>query len=214
MLRGCGVGLGEIGFGEIRFRRCGPTPWCSACRPTRVSSRLTRSRRSWPGRGAAAQPARADLAGHRARDLLPDASRVRRRGALGPLSYYPGYCSVADVVAVGEPVTTLAPGDRVMHQGNHATYARQPATAVVRIGDPPRPTSAPCSSRCSASRSTPQLLAPLALRRVGDRVRARHGRQPRVAAVPRGRRLPAPSGRPARRPRRYRARCAASTRDD
>jgi 2-desacetyl-2-hydroxyethyl bacteriochlorophyllide A dehydrogenase len=48
--------------------------------------------------------------------------------------YYPGYCSVADVVAVGDKVTTLSPGDRVVHQGNHATHARQPATAVVKIG--------------------------------------------------------------------------------
>src|SRR5262249_56066415 len=49
--------------------------------------------------------------------------------------YYPGYCSVADVVAVGDRVTGIAPGDRVVHQGNHATYARQPATAVIPIGD-------------------------------------------------------------------------------
>ena len=48
--------------------------------------------------------------------------------------YYPGYCSVADVLAVGDRVTAIAPGDRVVHQGNHATHTRQPATAVIPIG--------------------------------------------------------------------------------
>ena len=73
--------------------------------------------------------------------------------------YYPGYCSVADVVAVGERVA-LAPGDRVVHQANHATFARQPAAAVVPIG-----------ARLTDERAvflkmlgialTPHLLAPL-----------------------------------------------------
>src|SRR5215468_8337161 len=48
--------------------------------------------------------------------------------------YYPGYCAVADVLAVGERVEGIAVGDRVVHQGNHATHARQPAAGVVRVG--------------------------------------------------------------------------------
>ena len=74
--------------------------------------------------------------------------------------YYPGYCSVAEVVAAGDRVTTLSPGDRVVHQGNHASYARQPAAAVVRIG------SALADERAVFLKMlgialTPQLLSPL-----------------------------------------------------
>ena len=74
--------------------------------------------------------------------------------------YYPGYCSVADVIAVGEKVTTLAPGDRVVHQGNHATHARQPATAVIKIGGGLADERAVFLKMLGIA-LTPQLLAPL-----------------------------------------------------
>jgi len=74
--------------------------------------------------------------------------------------YYPGYCSVADVVAVGERVESLAVGDRVVHQGNHATYARQPAPAVVRVGDELADERAVFLKMLGIA-LTPQLLSPV-----------------------------------------------------
>jgi threonine dehydrogenase-like Zn-dependent dehydrogenase len=74
--------------------------------------------------------------------------------------YYPGYCSVADVVAVGERVDGIAPGDRVVHQGNHATYTRQPATAVVPIGQGLRDERAVFLKMLGIA-LTPQLLSPV-----------------------------------------------------
>jgi threonine dehydrogenase-like Zn-dependent dehydrogenase len=74
--------------------------------------------------------------------------------------YYPGYCSVADVIAVGERVTGLAPGDRVVHQANHATYARQPAAAVVPIGDALTDERAVFLKMLGIA-LTPQLLSPV-----------------------------------------------------
>ncbi len=74
--------------------------------------------------------------------------------------YYPGYCSVADVVAVGERVTGIAPGDRVVHQGNHATFARQPAAAVIRIGDGLSDERAVFLKMLGIA-LTPQLLSPV-----------------------------------------------------
>ena len=74
--------------------------------------------------------------------------------------YYPGYCSVAEVVAIGERVTSLQPGDRVVHQANHSTYARQPADAVVKVGDALRDERAVFLKMLGIA-LTPQLLAPL-----------------------------------------------------
>ncbi len=34
--------------------------------------------------------------------------------------YYPGYAALGIVEAVGERVRAFTPGDRVLHQGNHA----------------------------------------------------------------------------------------------
>jgi 2-desacetyl-2-hydroxyethyl bacteriochlorophyllide A dehydrogenase len=74
--------------------------------------------------------------------------------------YYPGYCSVADVLAVGERVTEVAPGDRVVHQGNHATHARQPAAAVIPIGVDLADERAVFLKMLGIA-LTPQLLAPV-----------------------------------------------------
>jgi len=74
--------------------------------------------------------------------------------------YYPGYCSVADVVAVGDRVTTVQAGDRVVHQANHSTFARQPADAIVKIGDALRDERAVFLKMLGIA-LTPQLLAPL-----------------------------------------------------
>ncbi|HEY1739035.1 MAG TPA: hypothetical protein VGI86_10010, partial [Acidimicrobiia bacterium] len=49
--------------------------------------------------------------------------------------YYPGYCNIGVVEAVGANVKHLAPGTRVMHQAHHSTETRQPASAVVAVGD-------------------------------------------------------------------------------
>jgi 2-desacetyl-2-hydroxyethyl bacteriochlorophyllide A dehydrogenase len=74
--------------------------------------------------------------------------------------YYPGYCSVAEVVAAGDRVETVAPGDRVVHQGNHATYARQRATAVVRVGEALADERAVFLKMLGIA-LTPQLLSPV-----------------------------------------------------
>ena len=74
--------------------------------------------------------------------------------------YYPGYCSVAEVVAVGERVTALAPGDRVVHQGNHASHARQPANAVVKVGNALGDERAVFLKMLGIA-LTPQLLSPV-----------------------------------------------------
>jgi len=74
--------------------------------------------------------------------------------------YYPGYCSVADVIAVGDRVTTVAAGDRVVHQGNHATYARQPAAGIVRVSDALSDERAVFLKMLGIA-LTPQLLAPV-----------------------------------------------------
>jgi 2-desacetyl-2-hydroxyethyl bacteriochlorophyllide A dehydrogenase len=35
--------------------------------------------------------------------------------------FYPGYCAVGEVTAIGEKVTEFKPGDRAVHSGGHAT---------------------------------------------------------------------------------------------
>lgn len=76
--------------------------------------------------------------------------------------YYPGYCSVAEVVAVGARVETLSPGDRVVHQANHATYTRQPVGAVVPVGADLADDRAVFLKMLGIA-LTPQLLAPIRL---------------------------------------------------
>ena len=69
--------------------------------------------------------------------------------------YWPGYCNVGEVVAAGARCPHLAPGDRVVHGGNHATFT-PPARC---LGDPAprraRRRARRCSSRWWASRSRP-----------------------------------------------------------
>jgi threonine dehydrogenase-like Zn-dependent dehydrogenase len=74
--------------------------------------------------------------------------------------YYPGYCSVAEVVAVGEGVSAFAPGDRAIHQANHATYTRQAEHAIIRVGDE-LPDDRAVFLKMLGIALTPQLLAPV-----------------------------------------------------
>jgi 2-desacetyl-2-hydroxyethyl bacteriochlorophyllide A dehydrogenase len=74
--------------------------------------------------------------------------------------YYPGYCSVAEVVAVGDGVTTFAPGDRAVHQANHATYTRLPASAVISVSGALSDDRAVFLKMLGIA-LTPQLLAPV-----------------------------------------------------
>jgi 2-desacetyl-2-hydroxyethyl bacteriochlorophyllide A dehydrogenase len=74
--------------------------------------------------------------------------------------YYPGYCSVGVVEAVGDRVDGIALGDRVVHQANHSTHTRQPASAVIRVGDALSDERAVFLKLLGIA-LTPQLLAPL-----------------------------------------------------
>jgi len=49
--------------------------------------------------------------------------------------WWPGYCSVGEVLAAGRNVTAVAVGDRVVHEGTHATFARQHAATIVKVPD-------------------------------------------------------------------------------
>lgn len=44
--------------------------------------------------------------------------------------FRPGYSAVGEVVAVGDEVEGIKAGDRVLHQGSHATYAMMPAARL------------------------------------------------------------------------------------
>ncbi len=75
--------------------------------------------------------------------------------------YYPGYCNVGVVEAAGAKVDTdrLAPGTRVLHQANHSSATRQPAAAVVPIGD--LADERVVFLKLLGIALTPQLLAPV-----------------------------------------------------
>ncbi|MEK7414933.1 MAG: zinc-binding dehydrogenase [Planctomycetota bacterium] len=47
--------------------------------------------------------------------------------------FYPGYSTVAEVVAVGEGVTDFKPGDRVAHRGKHASHHITKAMHLVPV---------------------------------------------------------------------------------
>jgi 2-desacetyl-2-hydroxyethyl bacteriochlorophyllide A dehydrogenase len=73
--------------------------------------------------------------------------------------YYPGYSSVGVVEAIGAKVEQLAPGARVAHQANHSTFTRQPASAVIPLGD--LPDERAVFLKLLGIAMTPQLLAPV-----------------------------------------------------
>jgi 2-desacetyl-2-hydroxyethyl bacteriochlorophyllide A dehydrogenase len=75
--------------------------------------------------------------------------------------WWPGYASVGEVVAAGARVTHLQPGDRVMHQATHATFARQPTAMVVPLPDDLTDERAVFLKLLGIA-LTPQLLAPIA----------------------------------------------------
>ncbi len=47
--------------------------------------------------------------------------------------WWPGYCNVGEIVAVGRGVFGLEVGDRVVHESTHATFARQHSASVVKL---------------------------------------------------------------------------------
>ncbi len=73
--------------------------------------------------------------------------------------YYPGYCNVGVVEAVGSKVEHLAPGTRVVHQANHSTATRQPASMLIPVGD--LPDERAVFLKLLGIALTPQLLAPV-----------------------------------------------------
>ncbi len=76
--------------------------------------------------------------------------------------YSPGYAALGIVEAVGERVHAFTPGDRVLHQGNHATIARQPADAVQAVPESLSDERA-LFLKLLGIALTPQLVAPLHL---------------------------------------------------
>ena len=124
--------------------------------------------------------------------------------------YYPGYCSVADVVAVGDRVTTVAAGAT----GSFTRATTRPTPANPRTpwwgSVPASPTSAAVFLKMLGIALDAAAPRAAALRRVGDRVRPGHGGQPRVAALPRSGWLPGDPGRSARGHGSRSRTCAAS----
>ena len=74
--------------------------------------------------------------------------------------YWPGYCNVGEVVAAGARVSDLAPGDRVVHGGNHATFTRQHAASVIPLPDALADERAVFLKMLGIA-LTPQLLSPI-----------------------------------------------------
>jgi threonine dehydrogenase-like Zn-dependent dehydrogenase len=75
--------------------------------------------------------------------------------------WWPGYANVGEVLAVGEGVDGFAPGDRVLHEGTHATFALQHA-ATVRKAPATITDERAVFFKLAGIALTPQLVAPLA----------------------------------------------------
>jgi threonine dehydrogenase-like Zn-dependent dehydrogenase len=75
--------------------------------------------------------------------------------------WWPGYAGVGEVVAVGERVTEVAIGARVMHGATHATFARADASTVIPLRDDLSDERAAFLKLLGIA-LTPQLLAPIA----------------------------------------------------
>jgi threonine dehydrogenase-like Zn-dependent dehydrogenase len=74
--------------------------------------------------------------------------------------WWPGYCSVGDVVVVGEGVRNVQPGDRVVHEGTHGTHAVQHGASVVKVG-PELADERAVFTKLLGIALTPQLVAPI-----------------------------------------------------
>ena len=74
--------------------------------------------------------------------------------------WWPGYANVGEIVAVGRGVFGLAPGDRVVHESTHATFARQHWQSVVKLPDS-MPNERAVFFKLVGIASTPQMVAPV-----------------------------------------------------
>jgi 2-desacetyl-2-hydroxyethyl bacteriochlorophyllide A dehydrogenase len=72
----------------------------------------------------------------------------------------PGYCNVGEVVGAGRAVIGLAVGDRVTHEGTHATFARQHSASVVKIPDGIDDARA-VFFKLAGIAATPQMVSPV-----------------------------------------------------
>jgi 2-desacetyl-2-hydroxyethyl bacteriochlorophyllide A dehydrogenase len=75
--------------------------------------------------------------------------------------WWPGYASVGEVVAVGDRVSEVALGARVMHGATHATFARCDASSIIPLRSDLSDEHAAFLKLLGIA-LTPQLLAPLA----------------------------------------------------
>src|SRR5262249_15321729 len=75
--------------------------------------------------------------------------------------WWPGYCSVGEVVAIGARVKQFVPGERVVHESSHATYTRQHHVSVVKVPGDLTDEHAVFFKLASIA-MTPQLVAPVA----------------------------------------------------
>jgi 2-desacetyl-2-hydroxyethyl bacteriochlorophyllide A dehydrogenase len=74
--------------------------------------------------------------------------------------WWPGYCNVGEVVATGRSVLGLSVGDRVVHEGTHATFARQHAATVVKVPDGLDDARA-VFFKLAGIAATPQMVSPV-----------------------------------------------------
>lgn len=74
--------------------------------------------------------------------------------------WWPGYCNVGEVGAVGRAVFGIEVGDRVVHESTHATFARQHAASVVKVGAHV-PDEQAVFFKLAGIAATPQMVAPV-----------------------------------------------------
>ncbi len=74
--------------------------------------------------------------------------------------WWPGYCNVGEVVAVGRAVFGIEVGDRVAHESTHAQFARQHSASVVKL---PRDIADARAVffKLAGIAATPQMVAPV-----------------------------------------------------
>ncbi len=74
--------------------------------------------------------------------------------------WWPGYCNVGEIVAVGRSVFGFDVGDRVVHESTHATFARQHSASVVKLPDDVSDERA-VFFKLAGIAATPQMVAPV-----------------------------------------------------